>query len=366
MTIGFGTVLAVIGHAQDGNAQQTIEIAGPPACASCEVQLTPVVTLGERMGEGFVSSPTGVGRLSDGRWVVAHRMSPSEIVVFGPSGKYLRKVGRRGEGPGEFQWITYLAVGTGDTTWIYDAGRGRLTALDARFDIAQTYGPFTIKPPNALLFGPGDTLVAVTERATTDAIGYPVHLLDRDGNFLRSLGAVRPVYRADRPLMRWRSLAWAGERNIWSAPLTRYTVERWDLEGSLRAAYARQVDWFPPHEQYGFRDDEPPNPGLIAITTDDQGHLWTMVRIAGENWQSGVGLVDPPGRPAHRGITDYAAYYDTVIEVIDPASGELIASTKVESYLVRFLGDNLVVGYREDAAGYPSIRIWRLTVAKGG
>lgn len=68
-------------------------------------------------------------RLSDGSFVIANGGLESRLPVFGPDGEYLRTIGRLGDGPGEFRWVTSLESGPGDSLYIYDASLQRLTAL---------------------------------------------------------------------------------------------------------------------------------------------------------------------------------------------------------------------------------------------
>ena len=55
-----------------------------------------------------------VARMDDGRILVANGQ-PMEIRVFSPTGAFLAKFGRRGQGPGEFQSVTRAMSGGGDT-----------------------------------------------------------------------------------------------------------------------------------------------------------------------------------------------------------------------------------------------------------
>jgi hypothetical protein len=68
--------------------------------------------------------------LSDGRIVVANGGS-SELRFFGPDGKWVKSVGRRGGGPGEFEDLGWLDAGAGDTLRTYDWGLRRLSVFSA-------------------------------------------------------------------------------------------------------------------------------------------------------------------------------------------------------------------------------------------
>jgi hypothetical protein len=67
--------------------------------------------------------------LPDGRMLASH---PREAVVriFGPSGRLIRIVGRRGDGPGEFRSVRQAGY-VGDRIWVEDVGR-RYHVFDAR------------------------------------------------------------------------------------------------------------------------------------------------------------------------------------------------------------------------------------------
>ena len=61
----------------------------------------------------------------DGR-VYALEDTDQSIRVFGPDGRLLRTIGKRGAGPGEFAGARFLQV-LGDTLWVYDNQNARLT-----------------------------------------------------------------------------------------------------------------------------------------------------------------------------------------------------------------------------------------------
>ena len=43
----------------------------------------------------------------------------AQFFVYAPDGKFLRTLGRRGKGPGEYRYLTSVGW-TGDTLWMYD------------------------------------------------------------------------------------------------------------------------------------------------------------------------------------------------------------------------------------------------------
>lgn len=82
----------------------------------------------------------------------------SEIRVFAPDGRFVRRIGRKGQGPGEFMWP--LALGwRGDSLWVRDTELARVTLFDAEGRVARAIskqipavaGRYRAGPPAALL-----------------------------------------------------------------------------------------------------------------------------------------------------------------------------------------------------------------------
>lgn len=88
-------------------------------CESCAIDLGEVVTL-ENVGYAM---STRVVRTSDGSFAVVGTYDPERIVMFDKSGAAIRATGRKGRGPGEFERLTRVAVGNGDTLFLVDGAR---------------------------------------------------------------------------------------------------------------------------------------------------------------------------------------------------------------------------------------------------
>jgi 6-bladed beta-propeller len=80
----------------------------------------------------------GAVKLSDGRLVVANAAT-NDLRFFDPQGKYLQTRGRQGTGPGEYQTITGMWLGSNDSLLIADVASQRLTVLDGRGELARTF-----------------------------------------------------------------------------------------------------------------------------------------------------------------------------------------------------------------------------------
>ena len=345
-------------------AQRVLKLGEGRACDDCTVRIERVVTLGEAEGEGYVGYPTGFGRLRNGDWILVHPENSTQITLFTPDGRFRRRHGRPGGGPDEYSWITFLQAGAGDSVRVYDAGLGRLSVLDSNLH-AKRWVQLGTKGPYSVMFNPDGSFVAAVEVSDIERLGFPLHLFASDGQVLRSFGALRPEYRSDQPRALIRSLAPAALGRVWSGHFLEYTVELWDFDGELITKYTRDVEWFKPHNHYGYNGTKPPNPALISLYQDTAGHLWTLVRVADATWQRGVGTLAGP-RSSGLGVKDRAAYYDTIVEVFDVRTGGLLATRRLPDYLVRFDPQGYVVGYREDEAGYPYVDVYRMHLQPGG
>jgi hypothetical protein len=113
----------------------------PSACAAPSDESTThldalprlVVEAGMRIGD-FEDPDIGFSRVGgvdvdrDGNVYVLEAMVP-EIRVYAPNGTLLRRIGRHGEGPGEFARAPRFGV-VGDTIWAVSVGTNRITLFD--------------------------------------------------------------------------------------------------------------------------------------------------------------------------------------------------------------------------------------------
>ena len=97
-----------------------------------KVEEAPAVTIGELEGaeEYLLNQVTGGLRMPDGRIVILNSAS-AEVRVYDRDGRFLKRVGRRGWGPGEFQRPEHVVRLAGDTIAVWDAGIGPLSYFDS-------------------------------------------------------------------------------------------------------------------------------------------------------------------------------------------------------------------------------------------
>jgi hypothetical protein len=97
-----------------------------------------------------------------------------------------------------------------------------------------------------------------------------------------------------------------------------------------------------------------------ALQSDAHGNLWVLLNRPGSRWREAI--VRQPsetGAPQHTvGRMDW--YYNTTIEVFDPATRQLLASRTLSQLVLGFADSNHIVTYWEGDDGTPHLDVWRI------
>jgi hypothetical protein len=291
----------------------------------CEITLSLVTTLSDSAAPGILHTRTMyVERDQRGRFILA-AATLDQVVVFDSTGALLGRIGRQGAGPGEFSRISYPVVGTGDSIFVADYFLGRLTVIGPDLEISRMESQVLSAPDIVLDDG---HFVVARQISTPEQIGYPLHLMSPSGQLLRSFGTDVPQHRGD---LRWLTTRVAGpgaNGTIWAAPPGRYVLEQWNPRTGERLQQVEVAsDWFVGAP--GPHDDpmSPPDP-LVDKIFERDGLVWVLLRDKALSWRP------PPRSEAHleRPVTaeSYDATYDWVFEIVDPATGRVVASRRFD------------------------------------
>lgn len=139
----------------------------------------------------------GGALLSDGRIVVANA-GAHELRIYSPEGRPLRRVGRRGEGPGEFQSLPSIAVDATDSIYIFDWQLQRLSIFSPDGAFARSLPTHNwasgVAQPELVGFIGGTVLVirlrSVFDAAQPEGVQRPPTTfltVDRDGTVIDTL-----------------------------------------------------------------------------------------------------------------------------------------------------------------------------------
>jgi hypothetical protein len=328
-----------------------------PRCTACRIELTPGVRLGDRDGPGSIEHlESHVVRDSRGRYIIRGSYS-TNLKVYSANGDFMRTVGRKGGGPGEFEGVAAIQILAGDTLLAFDWGTVRWSLFSPEYDFLQS-GPLPFQPePQAIALKTGD-FVLNSDRRTPRQIGQPLHEINRSGQLVRSFGSPSGVYRRDIPSLMSRALAPSGGALLWSAYRRRYQIDLIDASrGTIVRSFVREADWFPDEmkpEPRSATQDPAPYPYIVDIQ-EQSGLLWILISMADPDWRAQV-QEGAPGE--HFQVLDDQGYRDSVIEVIDLECATVLASVRVPEYVRQFVAPGVVGTTIEDDEGYPYLQTW--------
>ena len=321
------------------------------------IELTPVVTL-SGVGDSIDLS-MGMPALTASGFIVAPLDFPPSgaVGVFDSTGRFLRRIGRSGGGPGEFGTVESLGIGPGDSLWVVDQGFS-----------AHVFGP----PPSGayvrtVRFARSNTgritpLGILSAGVYTSHGVVPAHLDDWEGALLREYGASALTpdgpYPPSAPALRDSSHVWVPLSNA-------YVLELLGADGKVHQRLEGRVSWFPPDSgARGYPWQERPRPRIYAVNVGSNGFLWVLIRRAHREWkpQASAPVTRPMDPAALRrlGAHNMSEIFEGIIEVLDPRDGRLVASLEVGGGVLGFPAQDLLYEVKQDELGRVSIQLWRI------
>jgi hypothetical protein len=222
----------------------------------------PALTLGVNgdAAEQF-GKVVGAVRLSDGSVVVADGKN-AELRLFSAAGKFIRKIGQTGEGPGDFRGLWSIFRQAGDTVVAWDLRLHRLTGFTADGKVRRTIavghpptipGPRGGAIPNLTVIGPlQDGSVMASHRSfrinpptgnysdslfvvhvSADGKPVPIVTLFLGESYVFFSADNKMMTGDDRPLSAKSSVATEPE-GLWYTGGVRYELRDYDMKGKLR------------------------------------------------------------------------------------------------------------------------------------
>lgn len=328
------------------STQEPQRVSGVVSCRDCMIALDTVLTIGGLDGPGLhlVTTFSHVAVDRRGRFLVTSARQ-SEISVFDSTGKFLRTLGRRGEGPGEYGFISHVGVGT---TYIhvfeYHSGR---TMLDHDFAVVRT-DRFPGQIFSVAVMS-DDEVVFAAEVPTPESVGHELHVLHASGE-IGSYGYDGGVYPSG--LTTWtsqRSNVAGRDDIVWVVPDQANRLVRWDLvpEPRVGRVIERHI------AEFGER-------GMNTSAMLDERGLWIIWHGPDGNWTRTLRRGDEmPSEPRRR-------ISDGWLDLVDPATGLTLARHRQDGVFQGFAaGSGYVVAYHETDAGVPFLHILEPRLLRG-
>ena len=271
------------------------------------------------------------------------------IGIFGTNGRLLRRVGRRGGGPGEFSRVSQMIRGPGASIHVYDALLRRLTTFDP--GMRQAIASRRVPDFSSIAFLGRETIVSGDYRSP-EAIGYSLFRLGRDGALGTPVGPALPAFSATDPLAVLRTLATSRDGGrLYAGHINAYRIDLWTEALSAPRTLVRRVAWFPESTApLWIRGQPNPHPAISGIGDREDGTLAISITDRAPSWR-------PPADRAPRSESqvriiaapEYTKAYVTRVEIIDPVRATVVAaSAPVDGLLSPLRGSDLLVRIRPD------------------
>lgn len=310
--LGWGTSTAPGGLL----AQEPERVSGAVSCDECTITMDTIASIGglEGPGLGVVSEYSVVSVDRRGRFLVSD-VQQNELAVFDAAGEFIRTVGRRGEGPGEYSLrISQVVVGP-EYVHVFEFHGGR-TLLDHDFNVVSTH-----RFPGQFLHGyayvtDSEDVVLMADVPTPDGIGHNFHVLNLSGEMV-SFGGNRA-----------RSFHVTGDsETMWALEGTVNRVVRWELgaEPRVTRVFERVVDAFDRGPRGSW-----PGTASGGIALDEDGHLWIRWFTPEPEW------TQPQARRLQGRRPPLQRVFDNYLDVVDPQTGLTLARYRSDE-VVKFV-----------------------------
>ncbi len=364
-----GLVLLGLVVAIPASGQPTPKTVIPdePTCKRCRIVSEVVATIGGADGPGsLVGPPTYV--LADARerfWALSPDALP---VVYDRQGRFIKQIGTRGQGPGEFIRAMTAMVVPGDSVAIFDGPAQRTTVVAPDLSISRLIRT-PVQVMGGLAAGWPSQVILSGSLTTAAGVGWPLHIVSLVGSeavasahFGPGDGTVLP----GRSGVNVQQLAAARTGGLWSADVTQYRLTLWSLQGQQLKTLERRPPWFnsSPGGSLGTPSSPPPS-GIVAIYEDPMsGHVWVFVRVAASTWRDAWPSQTSAGvREVSMRDIALEKLFATRIEVLNPATGRVVARGALDAFVLNTLSNQRVATYVVDSAGLPRVEIVSLRIS---
>lgn len=247
------------------NLSSIVPAAVPPDTPHLELQLEEVLSIGT-LEDDILYMWAGVAADSDGNIYVTDSMDYS-LKKFGSSGQLVKRVGRKGQGPGEFTAPRLLAA-SGGRLFTTDQGIPGVQMFDTRLRF-QTRIPFRL-PISDIAALPDDRLAIVP--LTMGGSGK-VMIINPAGEILQEITYAKTQEKVS--LLNITDIAVAPDGTIYLAYSFKDRIERWSPDG--RRTWSRRllnIDDVP--EKKVGRYMVPTEVCFKTITLDSSGRLYVL------------------------------------------------------------------------------------------
>ena len=339
-------------------------IPDEPSCTSCAIVVSPSVQLQVKSADPRHYPPKVVRQDGMGRYWALSGFEPP--MLFDQSGRFLRRVGRTGSGPGEFERLQDIISLPGDSVLVIEVGRAQVLGPDLRATRRiilnrQLYPGVVLEWPSAVVLS-GDVGGQYLGRRRA-------HLVDLSRGGAQMANQLEYDDAAPRvafPSAGVFELAFSpSSRGVWSADPFIYRLVQWNRTRGITTILQRRPEWFATRSEFwNGNASTPPPPRIAAMHEDESGLLWVYVLVAAPDWETAWARTRRSSREVNPTDVDVLQLFQTTVEVIDPVQRRVVARTRRREFLVDVLPGNRAVFYDEDSRGEPRVMVNTLTLVR--
>lgn len=315
----------------------------PGSCEHCTVVVEEYWT--SHPGDPNVILPESLVEVGDSVIIVDN--STKRLVVFGPDGRTVRAVGRKGDGPAEFRGNLLSLHRFSDGSFAL-LGERRITYLSPQLEFVRSVIPTAL--PRGRGARVGDASLAFPALLESERGRRFQHLVNSGDGALSSYDSVTVPLAGAFMSPGARGTVWVMLEPVPFLP-ARYRVERWDpVTGEL--LHTLSLDdppWFTafePRDDDGTHDHSREHdraPIVYAVYEDSANVLWMLTAVSDRQRSRRARAFNP------------GDLVDSVLEAIDLTSNTRITSVVFDDFVVGFTNQGRLVRYREDRIGRPEL-----------
>ena len=328
------SVLAlVVGLVGDGVATaQVVTVRADAACDRCRIVLSDTISLTAMPADVENALVRNMVRDPEsGMLFVLFDRVPATVYVFDAGGSYLRSLEPQDDNP-DSHFVT-IGLDLEGRLHVVDRSGGdtgeRIVLSRLTGETIERHGVELARYVWDIAFGQSK-YVASGAIATRETAGYPLHVYDERGRWQTSFGVSEPAFRGELRTLLLRWVTSADSSTFWAAPLNEYRLEKWTFEGRRLQELVGDRAWFGTWvSRPVVRSlDRPPEPFFAGLTSDGSRRLWVLVGVPAPRWHEALDTLRD--RMGNRLIRPGGRYQDSVLELVDPVEGSLVASMRLQ------------------------------------
>jgi len=333
-------------------------ITVPTTCAPCVTRAALQYTI-RGTDTPIEGRPRGVTADMRGRLIVWYSQRP--LFVFDSSGRLAARVGKVGMGPGEITPVRWVIAGRDDTVHVFAGTRINVFAGGDFRHVRSTIERSPEAGSTNVIRLPGGKTARLSNIVAQSEALNPIFLRDRNGQLVRELDPTKWEYRPSRALAladpSWHAALWMAESSFLRTE--GYRVLLLDTLGGVWRTVRRNPDWWESMKRI-------PDMRGLGSMADTLGRRAAGVQGVREDSRRRVHVLSRVTSPDWKAVRADEEYREgnliSVLEVIEPRAGRLLASVRVVGAPLGIISDNQFVTYREDRDGYPYIDVWRISL----